>query len=444
VIAGVVLAGTHSGCGKTTVSTGIMAALSKRCRVQAFKVGPDFIDPTHHTEITGRASRNLDLYMMGEGGVVSSFNRAASGADIAVVEGVMGLFDGLEGGFASTAHVAKTLGLPVILVVDVKGMGQSAAALIKGYASFDSDLRVSGVILNRVGSDRHREMIESAVRECELDIPIIGSIPKRQEVHTPSRHLGLHMGWEAGMRAGELADLICEHVDLDQMVEIAKTASVPQATGEACERGEGDVKIGVALDESFCFYYQDTFEHLQRLAQVEFFSPMRDPLPQVDGLYLGGGYPELHAKALSESSCRELIKKAAGDGMPIYGECGALLYLCKTLRVEDETYPMCGVFDAHCEMTPRLQALGYTKAVTLRDNVLTERGTTVLGHEFHYSKTTCEHDQRFAYRMERGKGVSEGFDGLMYENTLSSYNHGHPASMPFTRFVEQCRRYRRT
>ncbi|RZN15391.1 MAG: hydrogenobyrinic acid a,c-diamide synthase (glutamine-hydrolyzing) [Methanosarcinales archaeon] len=447
MIPGIIIAGTSSGSGKTTIATGIMAALSQDYTVQAFKVGPDFIDPTHHTAITNRASRNLDTYMMGKQGVIVSFNRAASDADIAVVEGVMGLFDGLEGELASTAHVAKTLHLPVILVVDAKGLGQSAAAVIKGYASFDPQLSLSGIILNRVGSPRHTNIIVEALRKARIKIPVIGAVPKNPQIHTPSRHLGLHMAYEttASSEATQLAGIIREHVDLKQLLEIAKTADTREV---AVEKGDAasqvhDVTIGIAFDESFCFYYQDTFDHLRRYAQLEFFSPMKEELPDVDGLYLGGGYPELYAEALAGSGVREQIKKAACDGMPIYGECGALLYLGKTLEVNHNTYSMCGVFDVRSRMTGRLQALGYTNAHTINDNILTKKGATLLGHEFHYSTTSCEHDQRFAYEMKRGKGVSNGFDGLIYERTLTSYTHTHPLNTPFDGFIEQCKKYKR-
>ena len=447
MIPGIIIAGTSSGSGKTTIATGIMAALSQDHTVQAFKVGPDFIDPTHHTAITNRASRNLDTYMMGEQGVIVSFNRAASDADIAVVEGVMGLFDGLEGELASTAHVAKTLHLPVILVVDAKGMGQSAAAVINGYASFDPQLTLSGIILNRVGSPRHTEIIIEALRKAHLNIPVIGAVPKNPQIHTPSRHLGLHMAYETATSsdASKLAGIIREHVDLKQLLEIAKTADTLEVTVEKEDAASlvRDVTIGIAFDESFCFYYQDTFEHLRRYAQLEFFSPMKEELPDVDGLYLGGGYPELYAEALSKSGAREQIKKAACDGMPIYGECGALLYLGKTLEVDHNTYSMCGVFDVRSRMTGRLQALGYTNAHTINDNILTKKGATLLGHEFHYSTTSCEQDQRFAYEMKRGKGVSNGFDGLIYERALASYTHIHPSNTPFDGFIEQCKKYKR-
>ena len=446
MIPGIIIAGTSSGSGKTTIATGIMAALSQEHTVQAFKVGPDFIDPTHHTAITNRASRNLDTYMMGEQGVIVSFNHAASDADIAVVEGVMGLFDGLEGELASTAHVAKTLHLPVILVVDAKGMGQSAAAVINGYAGFDPQLSLSGIILNRVGSPRHTNIITEALQKAHIDIPVIGAVPKNPQIHTPSRHLGLHMAYETTASSeAQLARIIREHVDLEQLLEIAKTADTQETAVEKEEVASQvrDVNIGIAFDESFCFYYQDTFDHLRRYAQLEFFSPMKEKLPDVDGLYLGGGYPELYAEALSKSSSREQIKKAACDGMPIYGECGALLYLGKTLEVNHNTYSMCGVFDAHSRMTQHLQALGYTNAHTINDNILTKKGAALLGHEFHYSTTSCEHDQHFAYKMKRGKGVSEGFDGLIYERALASYTHIHPANTPFNRFIEQCKKYKR-
>jgi len=435
---GILIAGTHSGVGKTTVSMGIMAALKHRqLKVQPYKVGPDYIDPSHHTAICGRPSRNLDTYIMGIGGVERTVARTSADADIVAVEGVMGLFDGIDSTeIASSAHVAKILNLPVILVINVHGMSRSAAALLKGYAEFDPGVRIAGVILNQVGSPRHSELVRNSL---PLDIPVVGEIPRKKDLEVPSRHLGLYMAHEKDYNTEEMAAFIEDNVDLDAVLELAEPCSVPEITD--LQIPEEDIRIGVAMDPAFCFYYQDMFDAFRDCgAEVVFFSPMAGELPDVDGIYFGGGYPELYAEILENSETTRKLKVLAADGLPIYAECGGLLYLCGTYEVDGRTYKMADVVPANTRMTDRLKALGYTEAISLDKNFSSHN---IRGHEFHYSITECDNDAKFAYEMIRGKGIQDGFDGLVEHNTLAGYMHSHPATFPVEKFLQKCREYRR-
>jgi len=434
----VLIAGTHSGVGKTTVAMGIMAALTKRnMKVQPYKVGPDYIDPTHHTAICGIPSRNLDTYMMGRADVRTTFARTYRDADISVIEGVMGLFDGVDSTeLASSADVAKSLDIPVLLVINVHGMSRSAAAVIKGYTEFDRDVNVAGVILNHVGSERHAQLIKDAL----TDIPIVGTLPRNNEMSVPSRHLGLHMASEQEYDTDEIAAFIEANIDLDAVMAIAGTCRVPEPTPEPDHSTAPDVTVGVALDSAFCFYYQDMFDALRRCgANIEFFSPVNGELPDVDGIYFGGGYPELFAAELERSKTTRMLRTLAADGMPIYGECGGLQYLCSSYEIEGRTYRMADVFPAETRQTKRLQALGHTEA---RARGVFGEGT-IRGHEYHYSVTECARDCRFAYEMIRGKGIENGKDGITEHSALAGYMHAHPATFPVGRFVDRCREYGR-
>jgi cobyrinic acid a,c-diamide synthase len=436
------IAGTASGVGKTTVATGLMAALSKNHKVQPFKVGPDFIDPGHHTQICDRPSRNLDSFIMGEKGVLETFARASCGADYCIIEGVMGLFDGLDSTeIASSAHIAKILDVPVLLVINAHGVSRSIAAIVKGFSEFDRSVNIQGIILNNTGSDRHIKLIRDSLDGAGIKIPVIGALPGNKELSIPSRHLGLQMAGENNPKTAELANFIEKHIDMDSVKIIAENFK-PYDIDLKESDARFNVKIGIANDSAFCFYYQDAFDALKISgAQLIFFSPMSDVLPQVDGLYLGGGYPELFAKELEASGTRHEIKKAAEDGMPVYGECGALLYLCNSLKT-DKTYKMAGVLGASSSMTGKLQGLGYTEAEAVMDSPVAKKGKKIRGHEFHYSVTECDRDARFVYKLRRGKGIIEGQDGLMEHNTMASYMHTHPASNSFDEFLRQCSKYK--
>ncbi len=437
----ILVAGTGSGVGKTTVALGIIAALSKKYKVQPYKVGPDFIDTGHHTQICGRPSRNLDSYIMGEHGVLETFIRASDDADFCVIEGVMGLFDGVDDTeIASTAHVAKILNVPVLLVMDVHGVSRSVAATVKGFSEFDR-VNIQGIILNNVGSERHVKLIKDSLFSAGIKIPVVGALSKNKGLSIPSRHLGLHMASENSLDIKSISEFIEKNIDLGTVINIADTFASPDMDlSEPDERF--NVNIGIAQDSAFCFYYQDSFDDLKSQGGgIVFFSPMKDGLPHVDGIYLGGGYPELYAKELEVSRTRDMIKKAANDGMPIYGECGALLYLNESLTT-DRTYKMAGILGANSSMTNKLQALGYTEAQAVSDSPLAKRGMVIRGHEFHYSVTECDRDAHFVYELRRGKGISEGRDGIMEHNTMASYMHTHPAAVSFENFLRLCKDYK--
>ncbi|HUI39347.1 MAG TPA: cobyrinate a,c-diamide synthase [Methanothrix sp.] len=444
MIPAVLIAGTHSGVGKTTVTLGLMAALRARgLIVQPFKVGPDFIDPSHHTAICGRPSRNLDPFMMGLDGVRRSFCSAIAGADVAVVEGVMGLFDGLDATeIGSSAQVAKALGIPVLLVINVHGMSRSVGAVEAGFSGFDPGMRLAGTILNCVGSERHLSMLKNALR-----LPVFGALPGAKEMETQSRHLGLVMGFEIEHDLKALASLLENRAAIDEILALRAAPSCQVSEPEAGTKKS--VRIGVAQDEAFCFYYHDNLSELERSgAELVSFSPLRDGLPDVDGLYIGGGYPELHAAELEAAPARDQIKMASEDGMPIYGECGGLMYLGESIEAEDGSRRMVGALPGTTVMTKKIQALGYVEAEVTGQNSLVSVGTTIRGHEFHYSRFECEGDASFAYRLRRGKGIQkgrdgEGLDGLAEHNTLGGYLHAHFYTVPIERFIEACRIYGR-
>jgi cobyrinic acid a,c-diamide synthase len=420
----VVIAGTHSGCGKTTIASGLMAALVTRgCTVQPFKTGPDFIDPSHHTLICGRPSRNLDFCMMGETGIRRTFAAASAGAEIAVIEGAMGLFDGREGSdTASAAHVARILKAPVILVVDVHAVSRSVHAVVKGFRDFDPRVKIACIIYNKIGSDRHRQMIAQ-----EEFVPALGWVPKQLESEVKSRHLGLVMAHESpAMKT--YGRVIAESCDLDRILDIARAApplNIPVPVAQKTPAARHRPVIGVARDDAFCFYYQDNLDRLARAgAELRPFSPIADTEPDVDAIYIGGGYPELHAEALERSRCRQFIRDRAAAGIPIYGECGGLMYLCGSLEADRE-YEMAGVLPARAVMTKKLQALGYVHgAFGSRPDLWT--GTVAFrGHEFHYSRVECGPDARFAIRLGQGAGIRSGNDGLTEYNTIGTYTHAY-------------------
>ena len=429
-----VIGGTHSGCGKTTVASGLMAALTARgLRVQPFKTGPDFIDPTHHTRICGRPSRNLDPFMMGEQGVLETFCRSSEGADIAVIEGVMGLYDGMDGtGYASTAHVAQILGAPVVLVADARGMSRSVHALVQGFRAFDPRVTIAGIVVNRVGSPRHRAMIEQGGSG-----PFVGWIPRKEELSVKSRHLGLAMAHEEPSMV-QFGEIVREHCDLDALVRIAGGAPALDCPGRvSLQDTECHARIGIAWDPAFCFYYQDNLDRLRSEgADLVFFSPLSDRLPEVDGIYLGGGYPELHLEELSASRCRSDILRAADAGTPIYGECGGLMYLSAAIS-SGRSYRMCGVLPAASEMTGKVQALGYINGTTNGTWTCIPEVLPIHGHEFHYSRVLPDRDARYAILLRRGKGIDGNRDGLVQGSAIGTYAHAY-FSQSFSRALVSC------
>ncbi len=421
----IVIAGTHSGCGKTTIASGLMAALVDRSlEVQPFKTGPDFIDPSHHTLICGRASRNLDPCMMGEAGVLRTFADATTGADIAVIEGAMGMFDGTGGtDIASAAHVARILKAPVILVVDAHAVSRSIHAVIRGFKDFDPRVKIAGIIYNRIGSDRHREMIAR-----EEIVPALGWVPRQRECEVKSRHLGLVMAHESPALK-QFGRVIAESCDLDRILAVASAArplAVPARAANRQHSSHRRAVIGVAHDDAFCFYYQDNLDRLRRAgAEIRAFSPVAGEMPEADAIYIGGGYPELHAAALEKSRSTKAIRTLAQDGMPVYGECGGLMYLCGSLETDGKEYGMAGVLPGRAVMTKRLAALGYVKGTFSGPAELWPGKLAIRGHEFHYSRVECDDDARFAIRLGQGAGIREGDDGLTEHAAIGAYSHAY-------------------
>ncbi len=365
-LSAIVVAGTHSGVGKTSVTLGLIGACRRRgLTVQPFKVGPDFIDPLHHQHASGRPPRNLDGWMLDNETNLQRFARATADADVAVIEGVMGLFDGSEGKSdrGSTAEMAKLLDLPVLLVIDASAMARSAAALIHGFTSYDPNLRIAGVILNNVGGEVHAGMIRDAVAGA---VPILGALAHAKDLVVPERHLGLHLPHEARADyVDQLATLIEEHIDLDAL--LANSAIERRTTpATAAQSPPPLIRLALARDEAFCFYYADNLELLEQAgAELVPFSPIDEPLPEnIDGIYLGGGYPELHAdKLAANTSTRQAIREFASAGGPIYAECGGLMSLAQTLQVDGETPPLCGVLPFSTTM-PAPLAIGYVEVTT--------------------------------------------------------------------------------
>ncbi len=435
----VVIAGTHSGVGKTTVASGLMAALSaKGLSVAPFKVGPDFIDPSYHALATGRPGRNLDAFLSGEELVGPLFAHGASGADVAVIEGVMGLFDGKGGGgeFASTAHVAKLLGAPVLLVVDAGAMARSAAALVHGYATFDPEVRVAGVVLNRVGSPTHEAMLREAIEP--LGIPVLGVLRRDARISTPDRHLGLvpvaERRGEAKRALSAVGERISTSCDLEGVMRLAASAGPLYAEPWGPERLEngtprtGSARIALARGPAFSFVYEENLELLRGAgAELSDFDPTSDEaLPEgTDALYLGGGFPETYAEALSANEpLREQVRAFADSGRPVVAECGGLLYLCRSL----EGRRMCAVLDAEARMTDRL-SLGYREARALADSPLAAVGAIVHGHEFHYS--TVEPQAGALPASSPAWDLSgRGDEGFVAGEVHASYLHTHWAATP--------------
>ena len=442
-----VIAAPASGCGKTTVACGLMAALRARgLTVSGHKVGPDYIDPGYHALATGRPPRNLDPFLCGEDLIAPLFLHGASGAQVAVVEGVMGLFDGvdpalgLDPDFGSTAHVARLLGAPVLLVVDAARAGRSVAALAAGFAGFDPRTPVDGVILNQVASDRHERLLREALASSGL--PVYGAIRRTEQIVTPSRHLGLIPAAEreavASQAIGRMGALIAASCDLDALLALAGRApalsDLPWEPPGRPDSIRGAPVVAVAGGPAFTFGYTEQTELLEAAgSRVARFDPLCDEdLPAgTAGLILGGGFPEVHAAALSANErLRGRVAALARRGAPVAAECAGLLYLARTL---DER-PMCGILDVRATMTPKL-TLGYRLAVAVTDSVLARAGDVVRGHEFHRTATVPAHGDRPAWRFGSGQ-----LEGHVTGSGVASYLHthwaGHPAAA--ARFTAAC------
>jgi cobyrinic acid a,c-diamide synthase len=445
-----VVAGAASGIGKTSVMTGLVRALRERgLKVAVFKCGPDYLDPTYHVRAAGRACHNLDSWMMGRHAVLGTFSRASADADIALIEGMMGLFDGASpiNDEGSTAEIAKWLMAPVMLVVDASGIARTLAAIVRGFTEFDRDLRIAGVFCNRLGSQGHLKLLREAVRQP----PVLGGLPGDQSLVVPERHLGLRTADEDAVPESifvRLGEAIGEWCDLTAIIEAANAAPPLECESSIAEPTvlTPTCKIGIAFDEAFHFYYEYNLALLRSLgAELVYFSPISDSkLPEVNGIYIGGGYPELHAKMLAANrSMREQIANFAAGGGPVYGECGGLMYLSSGITTLDGQYfPMADVIPGHTIMYDRLQALGYVEVETETDSVIGSAGLRFRGHQFRYSELKPVADLNRVYRMTRhydGQVLPEGF---RLRNVLASYVHAHWASNPriAEHLVEVCSR----
>jgi len=445
----VVIAGATSGTGKTTMTTGIIGALVKRgLRVQPFKTGPDYIDPSYHTEVAKRPSRNLDTWMLPQEAVVELFQRASSDADISVVEGVMGLYDGhsVSNEVGSTAELAKLLGLPVLLVVDAYGAARSLAALTLGYKNFDPELKLAGVIFNNIGSESHYQMCREAVANA-TGLAVLGYLPRRGDLVLPERHLGLVPMAETPTAHdffSKLAAQVKMTIELDKILAIAAEATPPKVAVSLFPESPlpKQVRIAVARDRAFSFYYQDSLDLLEAWgAELMSFSPLTDAaLPRnTDGIYIGGGFPEIYAQELAQNRpMLAALRQANKSGLPIYAECGGLMYLGRSLRdIAGQEHQMAGLLPVASHLDSTDLVLGYRTVRALSDGPILKRGEEVRGHEFHWSRLDREPQQEAAYLVVE-QGRREGFQ---MGNVLASYIHVHFASRAglAQRFVLFCK-----
>lgn len=437
-----VIAGTSSGCGKTTVTLGLLRALMLRgLRVQPFKIGPDYLDSGWHSAVSGIASRNLDAFMLSTPTLNGLFAKQMQHADVAVIEGVMGLYDGYgtDPNYCSSAAMAKQLGCPVILLVDGKAVSTSIAATVMGFQRFDPTLNIAGVILNRVNSDSHYQLLADAItRYCGL--PVLGRVPVMADVALPSRHLGLVPAQEHSPqdeRWQRLAQQLEETVDIDRLLALSHLNSLPHGVAPAIadEALAHGLTVALAEDEAFNFYYPDNLELLEQAGvKIQRFSPLHDTkLPDCQMIWLGGGYPEVHgAKLAANIKMRESLQKAHQQRIPLYAECGGLMYLGESLTDGNgETHAMCGVLPGHSQMGKRLTRFGYCEATALHDTLLAKKGETLRGHEFHYSdfsgSLTVALD---CCKWRDGVAISRWQGGFQHHATFASYLHVHFAQRP--------------
>jgi cobyrinic acid a,c-diamide synthase len=438
----------HKSSGKTTLSIGLAAALRRRAlAVQPFKKGPDFIDPLWLTAASARACRNLDLFLSAPHEVAAVFESACAGADVALVEGNKGLHDGLAlDGSNSSAALAKLLVLPVVLVLDARGMTRGVAPLVLGNQAFDRDVRIAGVILNRVGGARHEAKLRAAI-EHYTDVPVVGALQESEALRIEERHLGLMPATEAAQAQAtiaRLADAVAGAVDLDRLLAACGTAGaaapLPSAAAAAV-----DLRVGIARDRAFGFYYSEDLESLRRAgAELVFFDTLADAhLPAVDALFIGGGFPEVMAADLAANqSLRAEIRTAVEGGLPTYAECGGLMYLARSIRWRNVTYPMVGALPVDVEMLARPVGRGYVVLRQTDAHPWPGPAPEVLrAHEFHYSRlVNVESTLRYAYRVQRGHGIDGERDGIVLHNTLASYAHlrsvaGHDWPARFVAFA---------
>jgi len=427
IIPRLVISGSSSGVGKTSITSAIIYGLKKRgYTIQPFKVGPDYIDPSYLSSISNNETKNLDVWLMGKNELVKTFVKSTT-SDISIIEGVMGYYDGFGGktNHASTHHVATLLKAPVILILDASKTSRSIAATALGFTKFHKNSRISGIILNKIGSKKHDTLCRHALEN--LSIPIIGSIPKISNNMLESRHLGLIPVTEQKQlqkKIKQVSKEIADYLDFEKIIKICKNVEyLPKIKLQKFK--EAKTSIAVALDNSFNFYYHDNIQALRREgAKIKFFSPISDKkIPNSDCIYIGGGFPEILGKNLSQNNAmKKSIKQAAENGTPIYAECGGLMYLTKSIKHKNQKYKMVGLFDAETEMTKKM-TLNYTDG-RITSNCLISSPRNFHAHEFHYSKiTNITKDAKFLYDLKIGEGISSKKDGFSEYNVVASYCH---------------------
>lgn len=430
----IMIAATHSGAGKTTITCGIIRALSnKKLKVQPYKVGPDYIDTSYHMLASGRISRNLDEFILPAQEIRNILAINSESSDISVIEGVMGLFDGYQAdtNYCSSASMAKLLDCPVILVIDARAMAGSAAAIAAGFADFDKELDIRGFILNNVSTKSHYDILKTAI-ENKTGIEVLGRLPKSQDVGLPSRHLGLVMQNEitdAEHRIQKMSELVEENIDLQKIIEIS-SRNTDFKNERMIHKRYDNLTIAIAKDEAFNFYYQDSIDFLSELGvRIEYFSPLNDEkVPDCSGIYIGGGYPEVFAKRLSSNiSIREHIKELSYSGLPIYAECGGLMYLGDSLiDTEKNEFSMCGVLQGRSIMSPALKRFGYCTGEFLADTILGRKADIIRGHEFHHSVFETDLTPVYQMRKEKSDKTTDVWSGgYKVNNTFASYLHTH-------------------
>ncbi|WP_218091605.1 cobyrinate a,c-diamide synthase [Paenibacillus solanacearum] len=453
----IVIAGTGSGAGKTTVTLGIMAALQRKgLRVQGFKCGPDYIDPTYHRAVTGRASRNVDGWMLPHEAVREIYCRASADADIAVIEGVMGLYDGKDplSNAGSTAEISLLLQSPVLLVLNCQSMARSAAAVVKGFQLLDPHVRIAAVFANKVGSAGHYRIVKEAI-EHECGIPVIGYLAREEELTVPERHLGLVPSIERGELDSlfeRLASRIEQTTDLDRLLELADetervVCETPVLFAPPAPSALREVTLAVARDAAFHFYYPENIELLEHYgARIRYFSPLAgETLPEaVDGLYIGGGFPEEFAATLSgQEHVKQSIRGAIEKGLPTLAECGGFMYLTEAIEDTQGTrYPMAGIIPGIVTMQRKLAALGYREVSGMEGNFLLGPGELARGHEFHYSTFQQGAELPAAYTSKGLRGTKP--EGCLLHRIVAGYTHLHFASRPALarRWLDECAAYR--
>ena len=447
-----IVAATQSGSGKTTITAGIIAALRERnLIVQSYKIGPDYIDPGYHSLVSTRPTHNLDSWLVSKDKLQDIFIQTSQDVDIAIIEGVMGLYDGGKDGISSTAEIAKLLNAPVILVIDARSMGASSAAIALGFREYDKDLNLAGVILNRIGSDNHKMMIEEALGK--IGIPCLGAIRRDNNLTTPERHLGLLPTAEndTAELIKNIANAIRVQVNIDELIRIANTAPSLQSTNTPqvyTSHSEYRITIAVAEDEAFNFYYTESLRVLEQFGvDIIRFSPLNDEkIPKADGLIIGGGFPEMFAAQLEANiSMRESIKSAVNKGLPTFAECGGYMYLMNELiDFEGKVHKMLGVINNSAKMNTRLQMVGYVKAELLSDCILGKTGDVFHAHEFHFSNELNDNRQS-AFRCVKVRNNERYFAGFVSNNIVASYLHIHFVGCieAANNFVESCKNYHR-